>query len=217
VTFWDSIDFRVAGVERAVPADHSSAAERRADEFRAGRACARMAIEGIYSGGVDLIPVGTTGAPVWPTGIVGSISHSAGRAAAAVSGDTNVLALGIDIERAQAFDPDLAKLVCRPDDEIAAAGVFGPSVAFGAKESVFKAWSPLTGAWLEYEKIRVRLSRDGGFDVLVSTADPAPHAHWSGRWQIREGIVRTAAVLKRKIAPGIIQKRSSCLSDHFEK
>jgi 4'-phosphopantetheinyl transferase EntD len=203
VTFWDSIDTRVTGVENAVPTTHRAmdTATRRAHEFRAGRACAMAAIRGIRFGAVDLIGVDITGAPVWPSGIVGSISHSSGRAAAAVSADPDILALGIDIERARIFDPNLAALVCRVDDETAAAGIFGPSVAFGAKESVFKAWSPLTGSWLDFDDIRVRLSRDGGFDVLVSADGFGPGWHWTGQWQIDNGIVRTAAVLSRTVPP----------------
>lgn len=197
MTFWGSIDTRVTGVETEVLVDRVAvgAKEGRAREFRAGRACARTAIGTVRTGAVDLIAVGTSGAPVWPTGIIGSISHSAGRAAAAVSADPEVLALGIDIERAQIFEAELATFVCREDDDIAAAGAFGSSVAFGAKESVFKAWSPLTGEWLEFSEIRVRLSRDGSFDVLVTTGALTGDARWCGRWQIDDGIVRTAAVL----------------------
>lgn len=197
MTFWNSIDPRITGIEKKVLVDgtDADATQRRAYEFRAGRDCARAAIGVERSGAIDLIGVKATGAPDWPAGIVGSISHAAGRAAAAVSADPDIFAVGIDIERARIFDPALTTLVCRADDEITAAGMFGPSVAFGAKESVFKAWSPLTGDWLEFEDIRVRLSRDGRFDVLVSTGKLVTDTHWLGRWRIDAGIVRAAAVL----------------------
>ena len=51
-------------------------------EFRHGRACARLALGRIGAGAHD-IPVGASREPIWPTGVVGSISH-AGTAAAAV-------------------------------------------------------------------------------------------------------------------------------------
>ncbi len=74
----------------------------RVREFESGRAYAKRALATLGMHNVDL-PVGPNRAPVWPTGVVGSIthvldSHYGTYAAAAVARADAVLALGIDFE-----------------------------------------------------------------------------------------------------------------------
>src|SRR5580692_9704966 len=52
----------------------ASAAPPRMATFRAGRACARGALKELGSRNVA-IPIGPSGAPIWPPGFVGSITH----------------------------------------------------------------------------------------------------------------------------------------------
>jgi hypothetical protein len=75
---------------------------KRVREFESGRAYAKRALATLGMHNVDL-PVGPNRAPVWPTGVVGSIthvldSHYGTYAAAAVARADAVLALGIDFE-----------------------------------------------------------------------------------------------------------------------
>src|SRR5208283_1858886 len=73
---------RRAGVE--LPAALERATAKRVGEFLAGRFCARAAIEALAGAPVELLPRGPDGCPVWPPGLVGSISHTDRFATAAV-------------------------------------------------------------------------------------------------------------------------------------
>ena len=75
----------------------SRAVEGRRREFATGRACARQALAQL---GLPPRPIGvaTTGAPRWPEGVVGSITHCHCCRAAAVGWETDFGAVGIDAE-----------------------------------------------------------------------------------------------------------------------
>jgi len=73
------------------------AVEKRRREFSAGRCCAREALRQL---GCDTGPIGQdrNGAPRWPDGIVGAITHSSTCAAAAAARTKHLLGIGIDLE-----------------------------------------------------------------------------------------------------------------------
>ena len=58
--------------------------EKRRLEFTHGRYCAHQAMQ-LLGMSVVAIPKGTDRAPVWPDGIIGSISHSGDTAAAVIT------------------------------------------------------------------------------------------------------------------------------------
>ncbi|MCP5060675.1 MAG: 4'-phosphopantetheinyl transferase superfamily protein [bacterium] len=143
------------GIHGAVPA-------RRA-EFHLGRALARRVL-------VELgrppcaIPVRAGRAPLWPAGVVGSISHGAGLCLVAVAEKNDVTALGIDVEIAAPFEAKLMRRVASPCELEAFSRVnacSGPEAAailFSAKESVYKAQHPISGAFLEFQDVAVEAS-----------------------------------------------------------
>jgi 4'-phosphopantetheinyl transferase EntD len=139
---------------------------------------------------------GAQGEPLFPSGVVGSISHSAGLVAAAVAAHRDgVLALGLDLHPATPLPGNDDDIVgggreLRGAPVLVAQGL-ATSVLFSAKESVFKAWFPLTGSWLEFEDVTIRLRDDGTFRV----EHPATPGLWDGRWQIADGMIRSAAVI----------------------
>ena len=77
-------------------------------ELQNGRHYAKRALEALGVPAAEL-PVGRDRGPVWPQGIVGSITHAAGEggdyAAAAVARVSEVAALGIDAEGGGGPDP----------------------------------------------------------------------------------------------------------------
>lgn len=168
---------RASGIPGAVESLHpleapiiKDFASRRATEFAEGRACAREALSQV-DGELAHQPIGRAPnrAPVWPEGIVGSISHCAGVRAAAVASNSKIRGLGIDIEEVQELDPAVVAQVLVPE-EIAELGnaswvvnpaIVAPHIAeliiFSAKESLFKLWSPFTHTWLGYEDAQIHL------------------------------------------------------------
>jgi len=73
------------------------AVDKRRREFTTGRACARAALSQLGIG-PTAIPGGARGQPLWPPGIVGSITHCRGYCACAVARAERVVSLGIDAE-----------------------------------------------------------------------------------------------------------------------
>ena len=53
------------------------------------------------------VPKAPSGAPIWPAGVVGSLTHDSRVAVAAVGRRRDVAALGIDVEPAESLPPDL--------------------------------------------------------------------------------------------------------------
>jgi 4'-phosphopantetheinyl transferase EntD len=131
------------------------AVPRRRREFAAGRACARRAIArlGIESGPLER---GEGGAPVWPAGVVGSITHCAGLCAVVVSRHSVAAGLGLDAEPSRPLPVELETLIVTEEEarwvtELPAPPHAGWSMLlFSIKESVFKCLYPLTGRFLEF-------------------------------------------------------------------
>jgi 4'-phosphopantetheinyl transferase EntD len=156
------------------------ATESRRREFATGRACARAALARLGYPAVA-VPRGPRGDPVWPEGLVGSITHCAGYRAAAVALADDVLSLGIDAEPDEALpDPGMLELIALAEErarlgELAAAlpGTGWDRLLFSAKESVYKAWFPLARRWLGFESAHVSIDQDqGAFTARVVGAAP---------------------------------------------
>jgi 4'-phosphopantetheinyl transferase EntD len=169
----------------------------RRHEFALGRTCARRALAdlGFETGAV---PVGARRAPVWPAGVVGSITHTRTFCAAAVARREDHRGLGIDAEELQDLAPGVVDLVLTPDerDDL---GPEGALIAFSAKEAIYKAWWPLAGAWLGFEDVRIRLDRSAKTfvaEVSPRNADFREQAI-GGRFSLAAGMVLTVVVLAR--------------------
>jgi enterobactin synthetase component D / holo-[acyl-carrier protein] synthase len=173
------------------------AVERRRAEFTTARSCARQALAQL---GVPPAPVliGPAREPVWPAGVVGSLTHCDGYRAAAVARRAEVASLGIDAEPHLALPDGVLDRVTLPAERRALgglpAGVRWDRLLFSAKESVYKAWYPLTGRWLGFEDARVELDPGGSFEARLLDPDADPPA-FVGGWTVRDGLLGTAVVL----------------------
>ena len=123
---------------------------KRQAEFLAGRLCAREALRGLT--GVGSVPaVGEDRAPLWPAGLVGSITHGAGWAGAITARAEHWRGLGLDIERLLSSEraDRLAAEILTPGELDgyaalpAAARARLVTCTFSLKESLFKALYPL--------------------------------------------------------------------------
>lgn len=177
------------------------AVPKRRDEFRAVRRCARRALARLGHAPAPLLP-GSAGAPTWPAGVVGSMTHCAGYRAAAVADRSQLSTIGIDAESDEPLPDGVLRLVARPDEiphlsGVASAGPFhADRLLFSAKESVYKAWYPLTQRWLDFDDVSVTIDRDGGrFDAVVLAPNAGPFRRYAGGWTIGSGLILTACVL----------------------
>ncbi|WP_224419835.1 MULTISPECIES: 4'-phosphopantetheinyl transferase superfamily protein [unclassified Modicisalibacter] len=130
-----------------LPAMLERATRRRRAEFVAGRRCARMALLGL-TGRPDYPAIGPERAPLWPTGVVGTISHCRDQAIALAGPMEYYRGLGIDLEQpfSATQSEDLGPIVLARGESApwnAALRPFLVSLSFSAKESLFKALFPL--------------------------------------------------------------------------
>jgi enterobactin synthetase component D / holo-[acyl-carrier protein] synthase len=178
------------------------AVEGRKDEFATIRRCARTALAELGVPPGPILP-GVRGAPVWPAGIVGSMTHCVGYRAAAVarSASSGVAGLGIDAEVDGALPGGVTRLVASETERehVAALGERYPGVhwdrvLFSAKESVYKVWSPMTGEWLDFLEASIEIDPGAGtFSARVLV--PGPIGELTGRYLVEDGLVLTAIVI----------------------
>jgi 4'-phosphopantetheinyl transferase EntD len=100
----------------------------------------------------------SSGAPLWPAGIVGSLAHEERVALAAVARKDDFLTLGVDIESAEELPKDLAGIIATSSER----SRYGESFLrcrqlFAAKEAVYKAIFPLDQCFLDFHDIEVEL------------------------------------------------------------
>lgn len=146
--------------ERLMPEERPSFAAA-VDEVRSRAAAARIVmrrlleLEGIPGWSMPRRP---GDAPAWPTGFVGSLSHSDTFAAAALARSADVAGLGIDIEPAEPLPAELRDLVALPG-ELRPAGPrdIAGRLLFCAKEAAYKAVYPADRRFLEHHDIEVDL------------------------------------------------------------
>lgn len=185
-------------IARAVPT--------RQAEFATGRACARAALAEL---GIEpqSIPSGEKGAPLWPEGIVGSITHCRGYRAAAVARGTELVALGIDAEPDEALPTGLLPTIALPAEREAVGALLlaEPAVSwdrllFCIKESVYKTWFPLTERGLGFEDAAVTIDRARGrFSARLLVPGPTVGGRqagaFEGRWLAQGGLLLAAIAL----------------------
>lgn len=191
--------------EAALPAEESAAVARavpsRRAEFATARVCARRAMAQLGLPPVA-IPVGRRREPLWPAGVVGSITHCLGYRAAAVGRAEEVLAVGIDAERHAPLPPGVLSVVAsqaeqRAVEELAAKhpAVSWDRLLFSAKEAAYKAWFPHIGTLLGFHEAEVAIepvARAFTATLLnVPAASPALTV-LRGRWAARDGLLLTA-------------------------
>jgi 4'-phosphopantetheinyl transferase EntD len=144
-------------------------------------------------------------APVWPKGLIGSLSHSQTCCIAAIGRADRVAGLGVDVEEDSDLDHDLLSTVCTVDERAwlslqprTQAGLMAKLI-FSAKECAYKCQYPRSKTLF-------------GFDTLCVTPDPAsglfeatflsdvPHfpagTRLRGRFAMGNGLIVTAMEIR---------------------
>jgi 4'-phosphopantetheinyl transferase EntD len=177
------------------------AVDRRRREFVTARACARRALEQLGLP-VQPIPSGNRGAPQWPSGVVGSITHCEGYRACAVGRREDVATVGIDAEPNLPLPDGVLGDIALPEEMSRLRVLAGElpelrwdRLLFSIKESVYKAWFPLTERWLGFEDAAVEIDPEGGFSARLLVPGPETLNGFRGRWLHRDGILAAAIAL----------------------
>lgn len=171
-----------AGLGRSVP--------KRVREFAAGRACARRCLAELGRGSLPL-PAGADRAPIWPSGIVGSITHTEGFCAAVAAERSAFAALGMDSEVVGRVPPEIWATVCTPQESDWVGSLpanerpAAVTLVFAAKEAFYKCQYPLVGEWLDFHDLSLvagAADPSRGSWTLRAMRDLAISAHRAGPW-----------------------------------
>jgi 4'-phosphopantetheinyl transferase EntD len=198
--FSDPVGLELFPEEEAVI---SRAVDKRRREFGTARMCARRALAVLGVPPAPILP-GERGAPGWPQGVVGSMTHCDGYRAAAVARSSTLDTIGIDAEpHAPLPDGVLDHIAIASELAMLASlrradpAVHWDRLLFSAKESVYKAWFPLARQWLGFEQADLVFRPDGTFsarliDVSTTTPGGTEITCFDGRWLARDGLAITA-------------------------
>jgi len=194
--------FALAGID--CPPQIAVSTPKRQAEFFHGRLCARAALRriGIEADALQL-PIGSRREPLWPAGVIGSITHSAAIAAAtALPATGDWRGVGIDIEPILSADGAAAtRAVVVSAAEMhyltpfeAGLGAHLPlTLAFSAKESFFKAAHGAVGRYFNFDAVEL-IRIDLASRTLVLQLRETLSAQW------REG--RRCSIAFRNIDAG---------------
>jgi 4'-phosphopantetheinyl transferase EntD len=182
------------------------AVEKRRREFVTARHCARQALARL---GVtpQAIPIGKRGEPLWPEGIVGSITHCEGYRACALARSESLLTVGVDAEVDEPLPVGLLADIALPAERewlrrLAGErpGTSWDRLIFSIKESVYKAWYPLARCWLGFEDAEVTIDPERrSFRARLLVPGPEVEGRrlggFGGRWLARDGLLIAAIAL----------------------
>jgi len=191
--------------ERAV----ARAVEKRRREFLAGRTCARRAIAALGAPSAAILQ-GVDRVPIWPEGLVGSITHTDGWCAVAVARISDGFrAIGIDVEAAVPMDVALLRIICGPEERalievqpVEHHGYLGKLV-FSAKESAYKCQYAISRTVLGYHDLSIRLDIPARRFIASfrRVAGPfVPGDELGGSLLVDQGYIMTAATLTTQAA-----------------
>jgi enterobactin synthetase component D len=147
-----------------IPEDLKRAVPSRQIEFLAARFCCREALLALdpeqISGEVGRSP---NRAPIWPDGIVGSITHSGGLASVALATVSTCRSIGIDTEIvfSTRVSDEIGDQIAAPDElsllerDAARTHALAVTLAFSAKESLFKCLYPSVRRFFGFREVSV--------------------------------------------------------------
>ena len=196
-------DVGEAGLFEAERAAIATASPGRRGEFVAVRHCARSALARLGHPPVQILP-GTSGAPHWPKGVIGSMTHREGyRAAAVARVSDQIWSVGIDAEPHQPLPEGVLDLVSLPSEraqcQALAPLVHWDRLLFCAKEAVYKAWFPLAGRWLGFEQCQIHLTRN---TITAQLLIRGPIVRGTalqelqGNWLVADGLILAAVIVR---------------------
>lgn len=175
----------------------------RREEYIAGRACAKAAMELLGISGV--VAFGDDRKPIWPGGIVGSITHSKKFAVASIGLADEFHSIGIDCEVVMTkakFDSlsnhlatsDDLKLFNGEDDDLTA------TIIFSAKEALFKLINPLCHKFFGFDHATLKVIGDDFFEIELHSelVEVSKYNNvYRGCYKVHNNQVVTSLILKK--------------------
>jgi 4'-phosphopantetheinyl transferase EntD len=181
----------------------SRSVDKRRREFATARWCAREALAGLGLPPSPILP-GEHGAPRWPDGVAGAITHCAGYRGVALARTSDVAMLGLDAEPNGPLPDGVLDAIALPPERVwvrellvAEPKVRWDRLLFSMKESVYKAWFPATGVRLDFEDALITVdSAASTFSAKILVPGRVRDV-LGGRWLAEDGLLVTAIVVPR--------------------
>ncbi|QLQ35721.1 4'-phosphopantetheinyl transferase family protein [Micromonospora robiginosa] len=178
---------------------------KRRREFTTVRHCARRALARLGLPPAPILP-GVRGAPGWPAGVVGSMTHCDGYRGAALARAGTLGSVGVDAEPHAPLPDGVLDAVALPAERTRTAalrathpGICWDRLLFSAKEAVYKAWFPLTGRWLDFAEADIVVDPAGTFTARLLVPGPrldgVELTAFDGRFLVERGLVLTAVTV----------------------
>jgi 4'-phosphopantetheinyl transferase EntD len=152
---------------------------QRSLEFASGRHEGRLALAAIGQPPAS-IPMGAGGEPIFPQGVVGSLSHTSRHAAALVSRAYRHASVGVDVGDVRTLGKAAARLMTTAEIALVTAKGWASTeaqaqnVVFGAKEALFKCQYPLTQKRdLDFDEVTlVAGGHSAGLSAQLTSTEP---------------------------------------------
>jgi enterobactin synthetase component D len=130
----------------------------RKEEFKLGRLCASLAHLKLKGETLNVIPVGTKREPIFPSTVVGSISHTKEWIGAVVADSNKLVGVGLDFENMGRAKKELSRYISTDSDVTKVDGMSEEEVLtliFSAKESLYKALYPSVKIFFGFDSAAV--------------------------------------------------------------
>jgi 4'-phosphopantetheinyl transferase EntD len=199
---WARIDDRTDELFPEEAALLVKAVPKRRREFTHGRTCARRALASL---GVEPGPllVGAAREPLWPSAIVGSITHDSELCIAVAAHSLAYAGIGVDVEPDEPLTPEVAARIWSPEEARAAeaSGVVpvasAAKLVFAAKEAVYKCQFAVTGAYVGFRGVHIELGAGTFSATLTAPVRSLPAGFsFAGEWRRANDEVFTAVWLR---------------------
>lgn len=174
-------------------------------EYATARSCAHEVVARL---GLEPTPIlaDEHGAPCWPPGVVGSITHCSGYRACAGGWIEDVRGLGIDAERHRPLPESVqARLMSSREGSHLRQlrrkdGPFWETLLFCSKEAVYKAWYSYSGSRLLLGDTLVQFDPESNALTAEMRSSAVMHKvaadrTLTGRWVIERGLALVAIMV----------------------
>lgn len=193
---------RTAEEGAVLPPGVQAAGARRQSSYRSGRRAAARALAAAGVRGKGLVGQRDDGLPDWPAGWTGSISHTDRMAAAIVAPTAGAVRVGLDLEQLLT-DPEAAEIAQDVAPELSGGAppfsqALAVTLAFSAKEALYKALYPETRQFREFNAARIDWAGGGGalpFSARLTLTEDWGHAWPRGAVLAADQLVADGHVL----------------------
>ena len=159
------------------PLSLNSAVIKRQCEYFAGRYAARLALKKFNINAFD-VKSASDRSPVWPTSVIGSITHTSDTAMCIVLPNTRNSYVGVDIEDwlTTSIANDICETIVADNEQVMLKTLNQPfaqllTLVFSAKESLFKALFPFVKQFFGFDCAEIK-SIDfcsNSFELMLTT------------------------------------------------